>query len=166
MPEHPKISALWFTKEGHGPNELALRIHPFGGEPEAPEHTLGIQVLPDDPDGDVVPMIFHNTEMVGGGFHMARDRVQDLHRQIGAWLTRTGATPPDENLKLENAALAGAASVLLSDCATGTAHELLAAFGLTPDDIRAFEAQHREGRWDIGVPIIATARARSGEPTQ
>jgi len=87
MPEQPKIPVLWFNSKGHGPDELALQLHPFPAELEGriPAH-LGLRVRSDG-------LVIGADQLVDGGFNLHREQVEDLHRQLGAWLEANPATP-------------------------------------------------------------------------
>jgi len=96
-----KVSALYFTNEGFGPDYVNIRVHPFpaGGnadvqltiagktrgwdpsQPRSPEvipATLGLRV---EPAGE--PVLY---APVGAGLCLERAQVADLHRMLGEWL--------------------------------------------------------------------------------
>lgn len=76
------IPALWFDRDGCGPDHMYLRLRPFAAEPvgerEIPA-SLGLRI----DKGDLVIL---GTSMIGGGFNMQREQVAELYSQLGAWL--------------------------------------------------------------------------------
>lgn len=90
MSNTPRIPALWFNSKGHGPDELALELHPFAAEEDgAIPASLGIRVRVDG-------LVIQAGPLVDGGFNMHRNQVDELHRQLGEWLA---ATPKPASLE-------------------------------------------------------------------
>lgn len=82
----PAIPALWFTPEGYGPSEIALRLHPFpAARPGRIPASLGLRVVL--PSADAIVYV---SGLVDGGFNLGREQVVELHRQIGEWLAQDG----------------------------------------------------------------------------
>lgn len=86
--DNDKIPALWFTRDGYGPDELTLQLQPFPAENLIPA-SLGIRVRLPAPRGVAPPIIFHATSLIDGGFYLHREQAEALHRQIGEWLAAT-----------------------------------------------------------------------------
>lgn len=82
--EKPRIPALWFDAKGCGPDQMFLELYAFkalmdGETLVAPPH-LGLRVRA----GNLVIM---GASLVDGGFYLGREQVEELHRQLGAWLS-------------------------------------------------------------------------------
>ncbi len=72
------IHALWFDKNGCGPDELMLQLK---SSADKPYPALGMRVQA-------------NGIVLGVGFMNHRDEIAELHRQLGAWLSSTDKTSP------------------------------------------------------------------------
>jgi len=87
MTTPPKIPALWFTADGRGPDALALELQPFSGETGGLRASLGIQLRKHD------DLIIHAAPVIDSGIFLYRDQVEELHRQLSAWLAKTAPGP-------------------------------------------------------------------------
>lgn len=100
----PAVPALWFDKDGCGPDCLAIRPHhfkskvmPSGGLIEA---TLGLRI---ESRPDSLPVLLESgRRMVEGGFVMDRESVQQLAAGLDDWLEVTA--PPDAGPRRPKAA--------------------------------------------------------------
>ncbi len=81
-----KIQALWFDSKGCGPDLFDLQLQPMktlmDGEHVVAPASLGLRVRAGD-------LVILGHRMIDGGFNLHRDQVEELHRQIGAWLEDT-----------------------------------------------------------------------------
>lgn len=95
MTDAPAIPALWFDNKGCGPSDLALQLHPFQSEMNgAIPASLGLRIRVGTVANGRAFIYGAASELVDGGFNLAREQVVDLHRQLGEWLDATPATPP------------------------------------------------------------------------
>jgi len=98
MSDDDKIPALWFDRSGNGPDHLAIELHPFPAELEGRIPAwLGLRVRANDPVLEAVAPC----PLVDGGFNLHREQVEQLHRQLGAWLE---ANPAAEDRPGKNGA--------------------------------------------------------------
>jgi hypothetical protein len=80
------IPALWFDRDGCGPDHFGLHLKPvkpdMGGAIPA---ALGILVRAGD-------LVIKGGAMVDGGFYLHREEVAELHKQLGEWLKNNEST--------------------------------------------------------------------------
>lgn len=85
MSDDQKIYALWFDRQGMGPDCLRLQLHPFSSEMDgAIPASLSIRVMVDE--NNPVMMMASSALMIDGGLNLSKETAAELHRQLGAWL--------------------------------------------------------------------------------
>ena len=75
------ITALWFDRDGCGPDVLAFELHPFRAEKDGKiPASLGLRVRAED-------IVINAEPMIDGGFKLGIEQVEELCRRLGEWLT-------------------------------------------------------------------------------
>lgn len=90
----PLIPALWFDVRGRGPSELALQLRPFAAEMDGRiPVSLDIQVHASTEPGCGALIYGTAGELICSAFQLQRVQVEQLHRELGAWLAATALGP-------------------------------------------------------------------------
>lgn len=86
MAETTRIPALYFDKDGLGPDHTALEVFPVRGD----------NVMPPALSLRVRAIGFVMRAQVDGGYFMQREQVEQLHKALGEWLANPPATDGKE----------------------------------------------------------------------